>query len=370
MKALKELAYASMLLLASCTVQEEMKELTIDFETKVPLEVVEEHLQIDSLVCISANGCFISRFDKMIPSGDYIYVLDTMQDVVFKIDMPSKTFCRFIDKAGSARDEYIGITDIAVDVQGNLLVYDSESAKVNVYDSLANYVRTVKVNRGTSLAVSSEGQMGINAGQMEEAPIFVYSADGTGERRVRHDVLYPNFSFDNVRGIAQWKDSFVFTVPFDYHIYMTDGESVIPLVNLNCGKRQCDVESLKKLDFMACREAVFGMSDKIMYFSNIAVYDGKFFLSTDLNDQLLYDSEQDSVLVVSNVEAPYNILFSTPLFVNAKGQFCCVTTGSNIVNAYLPFIEVKGAKSPKLHVKREELGDSANSFWIMTGKVK
>ena len=370
MKALKELAYASMLLLASCTVQEEMKELTIDFETKVPLEVVEEHLQIDSLVCISANGCFISRFDKMIPSGDYIYVLDTMQDVVFKIDMPSKTFCRFIDKAGSARDEYIGITDIAVDVQGNLLVYDSESAKVNVYDSLANYVRTVKVNRGTSLAVSSEGQMGINAGQMEEAPIFVYSADGTGERRVRHDVLYPNFSFDNVRGIAQWKDGFVFTVPFDYHIYMTDGESVIPLVNLNCGKRQCDVESLKKLDFMACREAVFGMSDKIMYFSNIAVYDGKFFLSTDLNDQLLYDSEQDSVLVVSNVEAPYNILFSTPLFVNAKGQFCCVTTGSNMVNAYLPFIEVKGAKSPKLHIKREELGDSANSFWIMTGKVK
>lgn len=251
-----------------------------------------------------------------------------------------------------------------------MLVYDSESAKVNVYDSLANYVRTVKVNRGTSLAVSSEGQMGINAGQMEEAPIFVYSADGTGERRVRHDVLYPNFSFDNVRGIAQWKDGFVFTVPFDYHIYMTDGESVIPLVNLNCGKRQCDVESLKKLDFMACREAVFGMSDKIMYFSNIAVYDGKFFLSTDLNDQLLYDSEQDSVLVVSNVEAPYNILFSTPLFVNAKGQFCCVTTGSNMVNAYLPFIEVKGAKSPKLHVKREEVGDSANSFWIMTGKVK
>ena len=370
MKALKELAYASMLLLASCTVQEEMKELTIDFETKVPLEVVEEHLQIDSLVCISANGCFISRFDKMIPSGDYIYVLDTMQDVVFKIDMPSKTFCRFIDKAGSARDEYIGITDIAVDVQGNLLVYDSESAKVNVYDSLANYVRTVKVNRGTSLAVSSEGQMGINAGQMEEVPIFVYSADGTGERRVRHDVLYPNFSFDNVRGIAQWKDGFVFTVPFDYHIYMTDGETVIPLVNLNCGKKQCDVESLKKLDFMACREAVFGMSDKIMYFSNIAVYDGKFFLSTDLNDQLLYDSEQDSVLVVSNVEAPYNILFSTPLFVNAKGQFCCVTTGSNMVNSYLPFIEVKCAKSPKLHVKREELGDSANSFWIMTGKVK
>lgn len=370
MKALKELAYASMLLLASCTVQEEMKELTIDFETKVPLEVVEEHLQIDSLVCISANGCFISRFDKMIPSGDYIYVLDTMQDVVFKIDMPSKTFCIFIDKAGSARDEYIGITDIAVDVQGNLLVYDSESAKVNVYDSLANYVRTVKVNRGTSLVVSPEGQMGINAGQMEEAPIFVYSADGKGERRVRHDVLYPNFSFDNVRGIAQWKDGFVFTVPFDYHIYMTDGESVIPLVNLNCGKRQCDVESLKKLDFMACREAVFGMSDKIMYFSNIAVYDGKFFLSTDLNDQLLYDSEQDSVLVVSNVEAPYNILFSTPLFVNAKGQFCCVTTGSNMVNAYLPFIEVKGVKSPKLHIKREEVGDSANSFWIMTGKVK
>ena len=370
MKALKELAYASMLLLASCTVQEEMKELTIDFETKVPLEVVEEHLQIDSLICISANGCFISRFDKMIPSGDYIYVLDTMQGVVFKIDMPSKTFCRFIDKAGSARDEYIGITDIAVDVQGNLLVYDSESAKVNVYDSLANYVRTVKVNRGTSLAVSPEGQMGIDAGQMEEAPIFVYSADGKGERRVRHDVLSPNVSFDNVRGIAQWKDGFVFTVPFDYHIYMTDGESVIPLVNLNCGKRQCDVESLKKLDFMACREAVFGMSDKIMYFSNIAVYDGKFFLSTDLNDQLLYDSEQDSVLVVSNVEAPYNILFSTPLFVNAKGQFCCVTTGSNMVNAYLPFIEVKGAKSPKLHIKREEVGDSANSFWIMTGKVK
>ena len=359
-----------MLLLAGCTAQEEKKEIALDFESKVPLETVEEHLQIDSLVCISATGSFISKFDRMIPDGNQIYVLDAMQGVVFKVDLSSRTFSRFIDKAGSARDEYIGIADIAMDSQGNLLVYDSESAKVNVYDSSANYVRTVKVNCGTSLAVSPGGQIGINAGQMEEAQIFIYSADGAEEHRVRHDVLYPNFSFDNVRGIAQWKDGFVFTVPFDYHIYMTEGESVIPLVSLNCGKKQCDVESLKKLDFMACREAVFGMSDKIMYFSNIAVYDGKFFLSTDLNDQLLYDSEQDSVLVVSNVEAPYNILFSTPLFVNAKGQFCCVTTGSNMVNAYLPFIEVKGVKSPKLHIKREELGDSANSFWIMTGKVK
>ena len=325
MKALKELAYASMLLLAGCTAQEEKKEIALDFESKVPLETVEEHLQIDSLVCISATGSFISKFDRMIPDGNQIYVLDAMQGVVFKVDLSSRTFSRFIDKAGSARDEYIGIADIAMDSQGNLLVYDSESAKVNVYDSSANYVRTVKVNCGTSLAVSPGGQIGINAGQMEEAQIFIYSADGAEEHRVRHDVLYPNFSFDNVRGIAQWKDGFVFTVPFDYHIYMTEGESVIPLVSLNCGKKHCDVESLKKLDFMACREAVFGMSDKIMYFSNIAVYDGKFFLSTDLNDQLIYDSAQDSVIIVSNVEAPYNVLFSNPMFVNAKGQFCCVT---------------------------------------------
>ena len=38
--------------------------------------------------------------------------------------------------------------------------------------------------------------------------------------------------------------------------------------------------------------------------------------------------------------------------------------------AYIPSIEARGVKSPKLNIRREELSEEDNSFWILRGKVK
>lgn len=362
--------FMCVLLLAACYSSVEQKEVKLDFETQVRLESVEDYLQIDSLVRVSMADAFIAKFDKMIPAGDVIYVMDGMQGMVFKIDMKSKSVRKFLDKVGAAKNEYICITDIAMDKQGNLLVYDSESEKINVYDSSARYIRTLKVNCGTSLAVSSQGKIGVNTGQMEESQIYVYSPDGVEECQIKQVATYPNFSFDNVRGIAPWKSGFVFTVPFDYHIYMVDGSAIIPVVDIDCGKKKCDVEHLKQLDIVACRNAIFKQEGEILYFDNLSVYNNYIFFSTDMNDQLLYDYDKNSLITLSNLESPYNVLFSNPLFVNDSGQFCNAITDSNIKNAYVPSIEVKGVKSSTLNVQHDGASDDAEYFWVLTGKVK
>lgn len=359
-----------MLLLVSCYSSVEQKEVAWNLEQQVPLGSVEEYLQIDNLVRVSMKDAFIAKFDKMIPVDNVIYVMDGMQGVVFKIDVKTKSVSKFIDKVGSAKNEYMSITDIALDQQGNLLVYDSDSEKINVYDSSARYVRTIKVNCGTSLAVSSQGKIAVNTGQLEESQIYVYSSDGENECQIKQEATYPNFSFDNVRGIAPWKDGFVFTVPFDYNLYMVDGPAIVPVVGIDCGKKKCDVEHLKQLDFVACRNAIFKMEGKIMYFDNLSVYDNYMFFSTDMNDQLLYDYDKNSLITLSDVEPPYNVLFSNPLFVNGKGQFCNVISDSNIKNAYVPSIEVKGVKSVALNVQHDGPSDDAEYFWVLKGKVK
>ena len=358
------------LLFVSCNSSVEQKNVTWDSEQQVPLESVEDYLQIDNLARISMKDAFIAKFDKMIPSDSIIYVMDGMQGVVFKIDVKTKSTSKFVDKVGSAKNEYMSITDIVLDQHGNLLVYDSESEKINVYDSSARYVRTIKVNCGTSLAVSSQGKIGVNTGQLEESQIYVYSPNGVEECQIKQVATYPNFSFDNVRGIAPWKSGFVFTVPFDYHIYMIDGSAIIPVVDIDCGKKKCDVEHLKQLDIVACRNAIFKQEGKILFFDNLSVYNNYIFFSTDMNDQLLYDYDKNSLITLSNLESPYNVLFSNPLFVNDNGQFCNAITDSNIKNAYVPSIEVKGVKSSTLNVQHDGASDDAEYFWVLTGKVK
>ena len=362
--------YVCVFFIVSCSMPKEQKEVKLDLKSKVPLESVESYLQIEDLVRISTNEAFIAKFDKMIPCDDEIYVMDGMQNAIFKIDVRSKSVSKLIDNVGAARNEYLCITDFTIDGERNLLIYDSDSEKINVYDPSGHYVRTMKACCGTSLAISEHGLIGINTGQLEEEQFAVLSQEGDELHNVVYDITYPNFDFGNVRSVAPWEDGFVFTVPFDYHIYEVDGATIAPLAMLNCGEKQCDVEALKKLDIAACRDAIFKMNDKIMYFSNLTVCNNKIFFSTDMNDQILYDYGNDCVMVVSNVESPYNILFSTPLYVNESGQFCNVITNSNIMNAYIPSIEVRGVKSPKLNIRREELSEEDNSFWILRGKVK
>lgn len=371
MKNIALLMSTCAILCVDCTMPVEKQTVIFDFEQQVTLETAEEHLRIDSLFCITPNkDAFVARFDKMIPSGENIYVMDGMQQAVFKIDMRTKSVSRFIDNMGAAKSEYMAITDMDMDEEGNILLYDSDSRKVNVYDASGHYVRTVNVVCGTSLAVSENGNIGINTGQLEEDQIVVYSPDGKSLTQVKSDLTYPNFSFDNIRGIARWKDSYIFTEPFDYHVYGLNGSSIYPIAELDPGDKRCDVEKLKNMDVAACRDAVIKTTDKIMFFNNLNVANDKIFLSTDMNDQILYDVDENNSIVLSNIEPPYNILFSTPVFTGKDGLFCTMTTNSNIVNGYMPSADARGVKNPKLKVQQKDISDDGSSFWILVGKIK
>lgn len=370
MKNIALLISTCAILFVDCSAPVEMQTASLDFEQQVAWETVDEHMHIDSLVCISCKDAFVAKFDKMIPCGDNILVMDGMQQAVFKIDMKTKSVSKFIDNIGAAKSEYMSITDIDMDKDENILLYDSEARKINVYDNSGHYVRTVNAVCGTSIAVSEKGDIGINTGLLEDEQIVVYSSDGKQLQQAQSDITYPNFSFDNIRGIARWNDSYIFSEPFDYHLYGFSGSSIYPIAELDPGDKRCDVEKLKNMDIAACRDAVIKATDKILFFNNLNVANGKIFLSTDMNDQILYDVDKNNSIILSNIEPPYNILFSTPVFTGKDGQFCIMITNSNIVNGYMPSVDARGVKNPKLKVMQKDIYDDNSCFWILVGKIK
>ena len=139
---------------------------------------------------------------------------------------------------------------------------------------------------------------------------------------------------------------------------------------MDFGKEQFDVKAMQGLNLMDTRDVIFKNINKIMYLGNLSSYNDMIFLSTNRNDQLVYDTKRDIVIVLSNVEMPYKILFSSPLFVNKNGQFCSIIPNNNVTNAYLPLIDASRVQLSQLKISRDDMDESENAFWVLSGSVK
>lgn len=354
----------------SCTSSSTSNNVNVDMENRLSLELANNYLQFDSLIRVSSKEFLISSFDKMIRYNSSLFVLDKMQQVVFKIDTSTKNVHKVISRLGKAKNEYIDITDIAIDDFCNIYVYDSESGKVNVYNKSGHYLRTINVVFGSSMAVSKQNEIAINSNQSEDDLIFVFSDSGKELYHTTPDSQVPEHTFDEVGIISSFGNGFVYTRPFDFNVYQTNGASNTSLALFSFGEKQFDVNTLKGMDIRDFQKIMYKSTDKIMSLSHLCVYKDLLFFSTDKNDQVLFDMVRNDAFVLSNLERPYNILFYSLFSVNENGHFCSVISNDNIKNGYLPMIETNGAKQPQLRITRNEVDDDENAFWILMGKVK
>ena len=361
-------AFVGLCMCVNCTNNvRSSKKVNVDLEQRIPLNAVPDYLQPDSLVLVSSNEFAIANFDRTIRRGTDIYVLDKMQQAVFKVNTSSRSLQRIINCRGNAQNEYLGITDIAMDESNNIYVYDSDSRKINLYNADGKFLRTMHAVCGSSIALSDD-EIVINTNQLEDNQIVVFSLSG--------ELLYQTapyveqkqkYTLDDIGSIVALEDGFLYVTPFDFNIYQADETGYSPFVLLNCGESQFDVREMEGLDYLSYQRMLMKNSDKVMSFHHLCAYNNLIFFSTDRSDQLLYDTKKDSVVTISNVEAPYNTLFSSPVSVSRDGQFCVALSNTNIRDGYLSWFKTNKTKLPQLQPATEAAGN--NSFWLLMGHV-
>lgn len=353
-----------------CTSSVRNTKLNVDLNQKVLLDSVTEYLQLDSLILVSSDKYTITNFDRIIYHERNIYILDKMQYAVFKVNTSERNFQRIINYRGSAQNEYLCITDIAMDESENIYVFDSDSRKINQYDANGQFIKTIKVVSGTSITLSNN-KIAINTNQTEDSQIAVYALSG--------ELLYQvmpykkrslQYTLNDMGSIVGMKNKFLYTSSFDFNIYQANESGSTQFVTLNFGDKQFDVQKLKELDYLAYQKMLMQNSDKVMSFRNLCVYNNLIFFSTDSGEQLIYDTEQNIVMPISNVEAPYNILFSSPLSVNTDGRFCIALNNSNIREGYLPWFKTNDTKLPQLQPVKENEKKDDESFWLVMGHIR
>ena len=361
------------LLCFACSNTEKMKELHVDLEKTLSVDSLNDFLEMEKLVHIPCDQTFISNFDKVISGKDEFFVLDKTQQAVFKIDTHNRSIEKIIHSVGKAKNEYIKITDIAMDNQHNIYVFDNSSRKINIHDSEGNYMHSIEVVCGTSIAVSDEGQIAINCNRLEKDLIVIFSSSGKELYRIKNSLETPDFVLENPGGITAWGKEFIYSTPFDYTVYQTKKGKNTPVAVLSFGEEQFDAANLKGVDYRGFQETLFQNADKIMTFQQLGKYKDFIFLSTDLGHQLMIDMKKNSVTNLSETESPYNRLFSSPLCVGKDGQFCCVISSSAIGTKFLEKLNGKDSKLPKLQTvyEKEDIEDEEEeSFWMLTGQIR
>ena len=361
-------AFVGLCMCVNCTNNvRSSKKVNVDLEQRISLDAVTDYLQPDSLVLVSSNEFAIANFDRTIRRGTDIYVLDKMQQAVFKVNTSSRSLQRIINCRGNAQNEYLSITDIAMDASNNIYVYDSDSRKINLYNADGKFLRTMHAVCGSSIALSDD-EIVINTNQLEDNQIVVFSLSG--------ELLYQTapyveqkqkYTLDDIGSIVALEDGFLYVTPFDFNIYQADETGYSPFVLLNCGESQFDVREMEGLDYLSYQRMLMKNSDKVMSFHHLCAYNNLIFFSTDRSDQLLYDTKKDSVVTISNVEAPYNTLFSSPVSVSRDGQFCVALSNTNIRDGYLSWFKTNKTKLPQLQPATEAAGN--DSFWLLMGHV-
>lgn len=356
-------------LFVGCNQKVENVEVVADLENTIPLDSVNNYLAIDSLMPISSTGSSIANVDKVVVGDSYVFILDKVQQVVFRIDVSTKTMEKIIDYCGHSQNEYISITDIATDKSSMLYVFDSESQKVNLYDFDGKYQRSVKVVAGSSISVSDTNEIAINTNQMEDDILVVFSSSGELRYRIPYSNKASQHILEDMGSVVSYNDGFIYTTPFDYSIYQSLQSTNNVLSMINLGDNQFDTNKLKGLTYPEFQQLLLKESNKVMLFDHLNVYNHLLFFSTDGNDQLIYDMNRNKVITISNLEPPYNILFSYPLSVGRNGLFCVVLDNSMICDTYFSWLENESTKLPQLQPKDDFKEMDDDTIWLLMGTV-
>lgn len=134
--------YISLLGLISCNNKKEKNDSSV---WSINLDLKTDSLfRISDFKCIpleTSDSCLIGRISKIICKNQKFYILDKQENVVFVFDKDGR-LVRKVNRVGTGPGEYLFLSDMDVDSDGNIYISDNQSRRIIKYylsDSLDKY---------------------------------------------------------------------------------------------------------------------------------------------------------------------------------------------------------------------------------------
>lgn len=336
--------------------------------------VFKNYIELDGMYPVSSENIVLDLPDKIVTHKGKIFILDKMESVIYEYNIRTHMLELFLDRRGHSRQEYLCIEDFVVDKSGNLIIYDNDAGKVIYYNSKGKYLKSFGVVLGGgSMTIFDDGKIAIDCCYSEkDVSVMIYSSDGKLLTKIHHDSYYKNLAASHENSLKCVNNGLIYVRPYDYTIYRTVNDEVTELFSLDFGKRNINIEDLDGLDYPDFLK-LLRETKSVFWLRHLCALKNKYFLSTNMSDNILYDADKHSTYILSNMKFPYGFMLSSSLFIDDKGDIYTIVSDSNVENALRPWMDYTlevGDKIPAFlkGVFRKKFEHVV--FWLLKGHIK
>lgn len=267
------------LIMQGCAVSERIPERTVVVnmgpDNVLGNDYVSEAFTIERLLPLKTNR--IASVDKMDLRGGRLYVLDGALHRLWAFSLDGDSLI-CINKRGHAGDEYMGITDFAVGANGDITIYDANSAKIIRYGADGGFKNSVRLDYADGFLLKKNGNAVLLYNRAGKDVVTEYAPDGKELCQAECDVAEAPLRLSYLGGVAEQGDSVLFTVPFDHTVYAMAGGAVTPKYRFEFPGHRIPDDLWADDKKAALRK--LGNTDGVLYIDRLELHSGRLFMST------------------------------------------------------------------------------------------
>ena len=355
------------LIMQGCAVSERIPERTVVVnmgpDNVLGNDYVSEAFTIERLLPLKTNR--IASVDKMDLRGGRLYVLDGALHRLWAFSLDGDSLM-CLDRRGHAGDEYMGITDFAVGANGDITIYDANSAKIIRYGADGGFKNSVRLDYADGFLLKKNGNAVLLYNRAGKAVVTEYAPDGKELCQAECDVAEAPLRLSYLGGVAEQGDSVLFTVPFDHTVYAMANGAVTPKYRFEFpGHRIPD--GLRADDKKAALRTL-GSTDGVLYIDRLEQCGDRLFMSTNINTPIVYDIDRNEARVIGNLKLPYSVLYSSKLMAASGGYLLAPVSHENIERGLYPVLDKYLDAMPCL-APLKDLSRYGDCYWVVVAKI-
>lgn len=350
-----------------CAVSESIPERTVvvnmNPDNVTGNDYVSEAFAIERLLPLKTNR--IMEIDKIDIAKGRLYVLDGKSHSLWTFSLDGDSLM-CLNKRGHAGDEYMSITDFAVDGNGDIVIFDANSAKIIRYDGSGNFKSSIRVSYADGFLLRKNGNAVLLHNRAGKVLLTEYGKDGKELRHAEGEVVSSPVSLSYFGGMAEQGDSVLFTVPFDYTVYAMSGKSIMPKYKLEFPNHRVSDDLWNEDKKEVLRK--LGKTNEVLYIDQMGLHGHSLFMSTNRNIPIIYDTDRNAARVIGNLKLPYSVLYSSKLTVTPDGYVLATISHENMRNGLYPVLADYLEDMPCL-APLKNLAQHGDCYWVVVAKV-
>ena len=350
-----------------CAVSEHIPERTVvvnmNSDGIVGNDYVSKAFTIERLLPLKTSG--IASADKLDIRNGRLYVLDGALHRLWAFSLDGDSLM-CINKRGHAGDEYMGITDFAVGDNGDITIYDANSAKIVRYDANGRFKNSVGLDYADGFLLRKNGNAVLLYNRAGKATLTEYAPDGKELCQTECDVAETPLRLSYLGGVAEQGDSVLFTVPFDHTVYAMAGGAVTPKYRFEFPGHRIPDDLWADDKKAALRK--LGNTDGVLHIDRLELHSGRLFMSTNSNIPIVYDIARNEARAIGNLKLPYSVLYSGKLTATSGGYVLAPVSHENMERGLYPVLNKYLDSMPSL-APLKDLSRYGGCYWVVVAKI-